>query len=92
MAKVSIKKNDTVFVISGAERGKSGKVLRVDRKAGRVYVQGLNMQKKTVRRSQEKPQGGIMDVEGPIHISNVMHEDRYRARRQAASATSEKQS
>ena len=62
MAKVSIKKNDTVFVISGAERGKSGKVLRVDRKAGRVYVQGLNMQKKTVRRSQAKPQGGIMDV------------------------------
>ena len=76
MAKASIKKNDTVFVISGSERGKSGKVLRVDRKAGRVYVQGLNMQKKTVRRSQEKPQGGIMDVEGPIHISNVMNEER----------------
>ena len=68
MAKASIKKNDTVFVISGSERGKSGKVLRVDRKANRVYVQGLNMQKKTVRRSQEKPQGGIIDVEGPIHI------------------------
>ena len=92
MAKASIKKNDTVFVISGSERGKSGKVLRVDRKANRVYVQGLNMQKKTVRRSQEKPQGGIMDVEGPIHISKVMHEDRYRARRQASPATSEKQS
>ena len=83
MAKASIKKNDTVFVISGSERGKSGKVLRVDRKANRVYVQGLNMQKKTVRRSQEKPQGGIMDVEGPIHISNVMNEERYRARIEA---------
>ena len=91
MAKVSIKKNDTVFVISGAERGKSGKVLRVDRKAGRVYVQGLNMQKKTVRRSQEKPQGGIIDVEGPIDISNVMNEDCYRARRAKAAAKAGKE-
>ena len=83
MAKSNIKKNDTVFVIAGDERGKSGKVLRVDRKAGRVYVQGLNMQKKTLRRSQTRPQGGIIDVEGPIHISNVMNEDRYRARKNA---------
>ena len=90
--KNTFKKDDTVFVISGADRGKSGKVLRVDRKKGKVYVQGMAMHKKTIRRSQEKPQGGIIDVEGPIHISNVMHEDRYRARRQASPATSEQQS
>ncbi len=84
MSKSNIKKNDVVVVIAGAEKGKSGKVQRVDRKAGRVYVEGLNIQKKTIRRSQEKPQGGIIDVEGPIAISNVMEEERYRARPQVA--------
>ncbi len=83
MSKANFKKGDIVFAIAGKDSGKSGKVLRVDRKAGRVFVQGLNMQKKTVRRSQEKPQGGIIDVEGPIAISNVMSEERYRARRNA---------
>jgi large subunit ribosomal protein L24 len=86
MAKNSFKKNDIVFVITGADRGKSGKVLRVDRKNGQVYVQGCNIQKKTIRRSQEKPQGGIIDVEGPIAISNVMNEERYRARKSSAQA------
>ena len=86
MSKANIKKNDVVVVIAGAEKGKSGKVLRVDRKGGRVYVEGLNIQKKTVRRSQEKPQGGTIDVEGPIAISNVMEEGRYNARPQIAKA------
>ena len=86
MAKSTVKKNDIVVVIAGADKGKSGKVLRVDRKAGRVYVEGINIQKKTMRRTQEKPQGGIMDVEGPIDISNVMEEGRYNARPQIAKA------
>ena len=86
MAKSTVKKNDIVVVIAGADKGKSGKVLRVDRKAGRVYVEGINIQKKTMRRTQEKPQGGIMDVEGSIDISNVMEEGRYRARPQVAKA------
>lgn len=86
MAKSTVKKNDIVVVIAGADKGKSGKVLRVDRKAGRVYVEGINIQKKTMRRTQEKPQGGIMDVEGPIDISNVMEKGRYRARPQVAKA------
>lgn len=89
MSKAAIKKNDTVFVIAGDDKGKSGKVLRVDRKAGRVYVQGLNMLKKTMRRSQERPQGGIIDVEGPIDISNVMGEERYNARHSGAAAGKE---
>lgn len=84
MSKANIKKDDMVVAIAGADKGKSGKVLRVDRKAGRVYVEGLNVQKKTIRRSQEKPQGGIMDVEGPIAISNVMEQSRYNARPQVA--------
>ena len=84
--KNTIKKNDVVFVIAGDDKGKSGKVLRVDRKAGRVYVEGLNMLKKTMRRSQDRPQGGIIDVEGPIDISNVMGEERYRARHNGAAA------
>ena len=84
MSKANIKKDDMVVVISGAEKGKSGKVLRVDRKADRVYVEGVNIQKKAIRRSQDKPQGGIIDVEGPIHISNVMGKERYDARPQAA--------
>jgi large subunit ribosomal protein L24 len=81
MAKANFKKGDTVVVIAGDDKGKSGKLLKVDRKKDRVIVEGLKMQKKTVRRSQTKPQGGIEDREGPIHISNVMSEERYRARR-----------
>lgn len=90
MSKVSVKKDDKVFVIAGAQKGKSGKVLRVDRKHDRVYVQGLNLQKKTIRRSQAKPQGGIMDVEGPIHISNVMAEEVYLAKHNDAVKAEEK--
>ncbi len=86
MSKANFKKNDTVYILTGSDKGKSGKVLRVDRKAEKVYVQGCNMQKKTIRRSQEKPQGGIIDVEGPIHISNVMAEECYRAKRSADKA------
>lgn len=86
MSKANFKKNDTVFILTGSDKGKSGKVLRVDRKGDQVYVQGCNMKKKTVRRSQEKPQGGIIDVEGPIHISNVMAEERYRAKHSADKA------
>jgi large subunit ribosomal protein L24 len=86
MSKANIKKDDIVVVLAGSDKGKKGKVLRVDRKAGRVTVEGVNVQKKTMRRSQERPQGGIMDVEGPIDISNVMEETRYNARPQIAKA------
>lgn len=86
MSKANIKKGDVVVVLAGSDKGKKGKVLRVDRKAGRVTVEGVNVQKKTMRRSQERPQGGIMDVEGPIDISNVMEETRYNARPQIAKA------
>jgi large subunit ribosomal protein L24 len=81
MAKATIKKNNVVFVIAGADKGKSGKVLSVDSKSSRVTVEGVAVRKKTIRRSQEHPNGGIEEREFPIHISNVMAEERYRAKR-----------
>ena len=83
MAKSLIKKDAIVYVIAGADRGKSGKVLHVDRKAGRVTVEGIAIHKKTIRRSQANPNGGIQSVESPIHISNVMAEETYLARHKA---------
>ncbi len=67
-----VKKNDRVVLITGKDKGKTGKVLFVDRKKGRVIVEGLNMVKKTLRPSQQNPKGGIIDIEAPVHISNVM--------------------
>lgn len=72
MIKTMIKKNDNVVILSGADRGKRGKVLFIDRKKGRVIVEGINKKKKFVRRSQENPKGGTISLEFPINISNVM--------------------
>ncbi|MBP5639792.1 MAG: 50S ribosomal protein L24 [Victivallales bacterium] len=83
MAKSLIKKDAIVYVIAGADRGKSGKVLHVDRKAGRVTVEGIAIHKKTVRRSDKYPNGGIQNVESAIDISNVMAEEKYLARHKA---------
>lgn len=80
MAKAKIKKDDIVYVIAGADKGKSGKVLKVIPKKDRVIVEGVAVRKKAVRRSQKNPEGGIIDVEASIHISNVMESERYRAR------------
>lgn len=83
MSKSLIKKDAIVYVIAGADKGKSGKVLHVDRKAGRVTVEGIAVRKKTIRRSQAHPNGGIEETEAPIDISNVMAEEKYQARRAA---------
>lgn len=80
MTKATIKKNDVVFVIAGADKGKSGKVLSKDSKTSRVVIEGVAVRKKTIRRSQQHPNGGIEERECPIHISNVMAEERYRAK------------
>lgn len=66
-----IKKNDTVHVVSGKDRGKSGRVFKVYPKDGRALVEGINYVKKHARKSQANPQGGIMQKENPIHISNL---------------------
>ena len=75
MSIARIKKNDTVIVISGDFAGQTGKVLRVDNAKGRVVVQGVNMVKKSVRRSQATPEGGFLDREAPMNISKVMPYD-----------------
>lgn len=73
MAKQRIKKGDVVKAIAGddAASGKTGKVLQVLRETDRVLVEGLNMVKKHMRKTQDNPQGGIVEVEAPLHISNV---------------------
>lgn len=78
-----IKKGDEVYVISGPHksREKKGKIIQVDTKQDRVIVEGFNMIKKHVRKSQEHPEGAIVEREGTIHISNVMRADRFEARR-----------
>ena len=72
MTKMNIKTGDTVKVIAGKDRGKTGKVLRSVPEKSRVVVEKVNMVKKAMRPTQQNPQGGIMSVEAPIHVSNVM--------------------
>ncbi|HPC59241.1 MAG TPA: 50S ribosomal protein L24 [Verrucomicrobiota bacterium] len=86
-----VKKGDEVVVIAGAEKGKRGRVITVDGKKQRLIVEGVRMIKKHMRKSQQYPQGQIVEREGTIHISNVMKADRFDARaakRSAAPAAS----
>lgn len=69
--KTHVKKGDQVEVIAGNHRGAQGKILQVLPKKGRVLVEGVRLIKKHQRKSQENQQGGIVEREGPIHISNV---------------------
>ena len=71
MVKFHVKKGDQVTVISGKEKGKSGKIIAVLTEKQRVVVEGLQMIKKHVKKSQQNPNGAILDREGSIHISNV---------------------
>lgn len=68
----NIKKNDSVKVIAGKDKGKSGKVLRVIPKKDRVIVEKINMVKRHMKPSQQTRQGGILERESPIHVSNLM--------------------
>jgi len=69
---MKIRKNDNVMVISGNDKGKTGKVLKVFPKNTRVIVEGINLRKRHTKPSQKSPQGGIIEKEAPIHASNVM--------------------
>ena len=70
-AKFHVKKGDMVFVNAGNEKGKTGKILRVDRKNMRAIVEGLNMVSKNTKPNANNPQGGIIKQEAPIQISNL---------------------
>ena len=73
MAMFKIKKGDTVQVIAGKDNGKEGKVIAVDHKKRKVTVEGVNMITKHAKPSQANPNGGILQREAPIDISNVMY-------------------
>ncbi|MBF0532108.1 MAG: 50S ribosomal protein L24 [Candidatus Omnitrophica bacterium] len=73
---LGIKKNDVVVVIAGKDKGKSGKVIGILREENRLVIEGINVVKKAVRKTQQNPNGGFNQIERPIHISNVMLMDK----------------
>ncbi len=83
-ANFHVKKNDEVVVLSGTQQGKRGKILEVLRDRNRVIIEGVNFIKKSARKSQEQPQGGIVEREGALHISKVMLASDYDSRKSSA--------
>lgn len=81
MATLKIKKGDTVKVIAGKDNGKEGKVIAVDRKNNKIIVEGVNMITKHAKPSQANPDGGILQKEAPIDMSNVMYVHKGKATR-----------
>jgi large subunit ribosomal protein L24 len=73
--KCHIKKGDTVVAITGEDAGKSGRVLQVFPEAQQAVVEGLNFVKKHMRKTQDNPQGGIVEKEAPLHVSNLKKQD-----------------
>ena len=71
MSKLHIKKGDTVYVLSGEDRGKQGRVLSVLVEKQRAIVEGINVVSKSTKPNAKHPQGGIVKMEAPIHISNL---------------------
>ena len=69
--KFKIRKDDTVEVIAGKDKGKRGTIVRVIRDKDRVIVSGVNIVKKVMRKKNQQDRGGIVEVEAPLHISNV---------------------
>ncbi len=75
MPKLHVKTGDKVIVIAGKDKSKTGKVLKVFPKRGRVLVEGVNIVKRHTKPNFKYPEGGIIEKEAPIHVSNVMHVD-----------------
>lgn len=71
--KLSIKKGDTVMVVTGKDKGKKGKILKVMPETGRVVIEGVNKVKKHQKPTRAMPQGGILRIESSINASNVMY-------------------
>jgi large subunit ribosomal protein L24 len=70
--KTRLRKDDQVVVIAGKDKGKTGRILRIEADRGRVLVEGINMIKKAVRKKSQQDRGGIIEVEAPLSLSNVM--------------------
>lgn len=73
--KTKIKSGDNVIILAGKDKGKTGEVISVDRKKNRAIIKGLNMVKKHMKPSAQNPQGGVKEMEAPIHISNIAFYD-----------------
>ena len=71
MAKLHIKKGDMVYILAGDDKKQTGRVLKVDVKKQRAYVENRNIVKKSTKPTAKYPQGGIVEMEAPIHISNL---------------------
>lgn len=85
-----LKKGDEVIVIAGKHKSQKGEVLGVLREKGQIFVKGVNLRKRFARPTQEAPKGGIIEIEGPIHISNVMAYDSKAKKRSRIKIGSEK--
>jgi len=80
MQKFHVKKGEEVVVLAGKEKGKRGKIIAVNQKKNRAIVEGLKMIKRHTRKSQQHPQGAIIEREGSIHVSNLMKVEIFDAR------------
>jgi len=70
--KLKLRKEDQVQVIAGKDRGKQGKIVRIDRDKGRAIVAGVNMVKKAQKKRKQTDRGGIAEIEAPLQLSNLM--------------------
>jgi len=89
MNKLHVRKGDEVVIISGSDKGKRGKIIAAYPKKSRVVVEGAQMIKKHQRKSQQNPNGAIVEREGTVHVSNVMLAARFdeRAAKRSTKAT-----
>jgi large subunit ribosomal protein L24 len=87
MSRLHVKKGDLVVVLSGEEKGKTGKVLAAYPDKQRVLVEGINIIHKALRKSQDNPKGGIVTKEAPIGASKVMLQEHYEVRRKKRGGT-----
>ena len=69
---MKIKQGDTIKVITGKDKGREGKVIRTYPKANKALIENINMYKKSMKKTEQNPQGGIVELPRPIHISNIM--------------------
>ena len=86
MKKFHVKRGDPVVVIAGSQKGKSGKILEILPAKQRARVEGLAMIKKHLKKSEKNPQGAISELEGSIHISNLMAQSAFDSSKRKKSA------
>ena len=86
MATAHVKKGDEVVVIAGAEKGKRGRIIEILTNKNRAIVEGTHMIKKHTRKSQQHPNGAIVEKEGSVHLSNLVRADKFDAKAGKAAA------